>query len=343
MKTKHLYIHIPFCKSICTYCNFYRKKEKNKEKINEYIKKIVFQINTIDNIFSSIYIGGGTPNYLDNKNLDILLSSLQKNIESTTEFTVECNPELVTDTQAILFFKYRVNRISLGVQSLNDNTLKLLNRTHNASDAHDAIDILYKNKIENVSCDFIYNLPDMSLKDLDKIFDFITTKSIKHISFYSLEIKKNSKLEHMKYEIDADKDDLFFEKIKKQFDKIKYQRYEISNWSIDKEFYSKHNLSYWQLENWIAIGDGSYGFEKGNYYFNKPNVCILEKWSDKEIYENILIMGLRLINGIDLKINRNYYAFNLFRDKISDQINIKNDFLSAKNIDFLHDLLIKII
>lgn len=343
MKTKHLYIHIPFCKSICTYCNFYRTKEKNKEKINEYIIKITNQIQKIDNLFSTIYIGGGTPNYLENENLSFLLFNLQKNVSSTTEFTIECNPELVTDEQVKIFAKYRVNRVSLGIQSLNDSTLKLLNRTHNSNDAINAIDILYKNNIKNISCDFIYNLPNMTLKDLDKIFNFILTKKIKHISFYSLEVKKNSKLEHIKYKIDSDKEDFFFEKIKKKFIEIKYQRYEISSWSISDEFYSKHNLAYWKLENWAAIGDGSYGFEKDCYYFNKPNVCTFDKWSDKEIYQNILMMGLRLIKGIDLKINKNHCAFNYFKDKINDQVNINEGFVSAKNIDFLHDLLIKII
>lgn len=343
METKHLYIHIPFCKSICTYCNFYRTEEKNKKKIDAYVKKITSQINVLENIFSTIYIGGGTPNYLDNKNLALLLSSLQKNINNITEFTIECNPELVTNEQANILAKYKINRVSLGVQSLNNATLELLNRTHNDNDAHKAIDILYKNNIKNVSCDFIYNLPNMTLEDLDNIFNFIVIKNIKHISFYSLEVKENSKLAYIKYKIDSDKEDEFFEEIKKRFNEIKYQRYEISSWCINNKFISQHNLAYWELKNWKAIGDGSYGFENDNYYFNKPEVSTFEKWSKKEIYENILIMGLRLSKGIDIKIDRNYCAYNYFKDKINDQININNGFVSAKNIDFLHDLLIKII
>ncbi|MEG0124099.1 MAG: radical SAM family heme chaperone HemW [Malacoplasma sp.] len=343
MKTKHLYIHIPFCKDICTYCNFYRRKEEDEKKIDAHIDKLVQQIKLMNNKFSTIYIGGGTPNYLSDKNLNYLLSSLEKNISLETEFSIECNPEFMTDSQAKILIRNKVNRISIGAQSLNNDILKSLNRNHNVSNITDAIDILYKNGINNISCDFIYNLPNMTLKDLDDIFEFIRNKNIKHISFYSLELKENSDLFNKEYKLDCEMDEIFFEAIKNKFIEIGYERYEISNWCISEKYYSQHNIAYWHLNDWAAIGNGAYGYEDKNYYFNNIDSCSFEKWDNVEIYKNSLIMGFRLIKGLNLDIQRNLDAYNYFRDEIKDLTCIKDNYLSALNIDFLHDLLLKII
>ncbi|MDE7075516.1 MAG: radical SAM protein, partial [Malacoplasma sp.] len=151
--TKHLYIHIPFCHEICTYCDFYRTKTNDKKIITKYIEKIVKEINSDFNIYKTIYIGGGTPNFLDETNLNYFLSSLKKNLDQNCEFTIECNPEFITQTQIDVLIKNKVNRVSVGIQSTNDNILKLLKRTHHFNTAIKAIKLFQKNKITNISCD----------------------------------------------------------------------------------------------------------------------------------------------------------------------------------------------
>ncbi len=345
--TKHLYIHIPFCKYICTYCDFVRKIPKNTFEVESYINDLINKINRIQNKFKTIYIGGGTPNFLSDSLLNKLLLSLQKNICCNTEFTIECNPDFVTESQIKIFKLNNINRISLGVQTTNNNILKLLNRKHSIQDAVDAIKILKKFGINNISCDFIYNLPLLKKSDLDAAIDFCLNNNINHISFYSLEIKENSILKKMKYIINTDEEEKQLEYIIKQLKKTKFKRYEVSNWSIAKKYRSNHNLAYWNLKDWMAIGIGAYGLENKNYYTNigsyqnyKVKNNILD---DKEYYLYILMMGLRLTDGINLN-SRNKKAYEFYKNQINkSMIKIKNNKLILKNINLLDSLLINLI
>ncbi|MDE5767306.1 MAG: radical SAM family heme chaperone HemW [Malacoplasma sp.] len=345
---KHLYIHIPFCHEICTYCDFYRSKTNDKKIIKKYIEKIVKEIKNDFNIYKTIYIGGGTPNFLDDTNLNYFLSSLKKNLDKNCEFTIECNPEFITQSQIDLLIKNKVNRVSIGIQSTNNNILKLLKRTHDFDTAIKAIKLLYKNKITNISCDFIYNLPLLKEKDILNTFKFIKDFQIPHISFYSLELKKGSILTKQNYKIDVNEEENQLEIIKQEFSKLNYIRYEISNWAKTNQYFSKHNLAYWNLCDWKGIGISSYGFENNIYY--KVDGTILdwvkkeEKWNQKEINENIFLMGLRKTEGINLKIQRNYQAFNYLKNKINKNlVTIQNNHIKAKNIDLLNEILLDII
>lgn len=346
--TKHLYIHIPFCHEICTYCDFYRTKTNDKKIIFNYVKKIINEIKKDSNFYKTIYIGGGTPNFLDDEILNDFLSNLKNHLDSNHELTIECNPEFITQSQINIFNKNKVNRISIGVQSTNDNILKLLKRTHDFKTAINAIKLLQKNKITNISCDFIYNLPLLKETDILSTFQFIKDFSIPHISFYSLELKKGSILSKQNYKIDIDKEENQLEIIKNEFKKLNYIRYEISNWAKSNQFFSKHNLAYWNLCDWKAIGISGYGFENQTYY--KIDGTILdwtkqiEKWNEKEINENIFIMGLRKTNGVNLNIKRNYQAFNYLKNKLNKNLLIiENNHIKAKNIDLLNDILLDII
>lgn len=347
-KFNHLYIHIPYCKYICTYCDFVRKIPKEINEINEYINLIIKEIEKINHKLKTIYIGGGTPNFLSNDNLNNLLESLNKNIDSKTEFTIECNPDFVTDEQAKIFKKYNVNRISLGVQTTNNNILKLINRKHSYLDVKKAISIFQKNKIINISCDFIYNLPLLTKKDIIESINFCIENNIKHISFYSLEIKEGSIMNKMKHKINREKEEEQLDFIIQELEKTNFKRYEISNWSLNGEFHSKHNLSYWNMENWRGIGYGSYGLESQDYYYINGNYLNHKKKSNiltkKEYYQYILIMGLRLIDGINLNKKDNNDAYLFFKEKLNHNLlEIKDNFLKAKNVNLLDEILLDII
>lgn len=347
-QTKHLYIHIPFCKQICTYCDFYRTKEDNEDVKEVYINKIINELKQDNNTYKTIYLGGGTPNFLNDKLLDRFLYEVSLKMDEDCEFTIECNPEFVNINQVLIFKKNKVNRISLGVQCLNETILKLLKRGHKNIDVYNSLKLLNENGIENISVDFIYNLPFLKQKDLNDIFAFIKKYKIKHISFYSLEIKEGSIMNKTNYKIDTDIEEDQLEIIKKEFDKLNYLRYEVSNWAIDAKYKSQHNIAYWKLNDWKGIGVSAYGFENRIYYSNKGNINkwekINENWTDKDICENIFIMGLRMIDGVDLSNPRNYESYLKLKDKFNfDLVEIKDNKLKAKNIDLLHNILIDLI
>jgi oxygen-independent coproporphyrinogen-3 oxidase len=165
-KVEHLYIHIPFCKSICTYCDFVRFVANNSC-IDLYIRKIIDEISYKykTHQFKTIYIGGGTPNYLNKKNLTLLLSTLKKYLKNKYEFTIECNPEFLTKEQAIILKQNKVNRVSIGAQTTNNNILQKFQRRHTIKNIQEAIQNLRGVDIFNISIDFIYGFNE--LKDCD--------------------------------------------------------------------------------------------------------------------------------------------------------------------------------
>lgn len=349
-KLEHLYIHIPFCKSICTYCDFVRQIPKCNQEIDTYLNLICKQIK--DECkglkFKTIYIGGGTPNSLNNSQLNKLLSQLKPLLKNKYEFTIECNPEFINQNQINVFKLNKINRISLGVQTTNNKINKLFNRKHTLNDVVHAIDLLQKNKLNNISLDFIYGFKLIANHDIENAIKLIKSKKIKHVSFYSLELKKGSILTQQKYQLNDELIDHQFAYIINQLKKYGYQRYEVSNWAINSKYYSQHNLCYWNTKQWKAIGLGGYGLESMNYYHYEGNINkmikIDSKYSLKDLYQHILIMGLRLVKSLNLKIKQNLDAYNFFKNKIDPQlISIKNNYLKAKNINLLDDILINII
>lgn len=349
-KVEHLYIHIPFCKSICSYCDFVRKVPSKCQEMTQYIDQIVKQINNECKglNFKTIYIGGGTPNYLPHKDLEKLLDTCHQYLAKNYEFTIECNPEFINQHQINIFKKYGVNRISLGVQSTNNRILKLFNRLHIIEDAYKAIALLHQNNIPNISCDFIYGFKAMTDKDILDDIQFLIDNQIPHASFYSLELKENSMLTKSGYQLDDEQIDQLMQLIINQMDKHHFYRYEVSNWCTNKKYQCQHNLAYWKTNDWKGIGLGAYGLENKEYYSYVLNNNQLSKqiteYSNHDYYFQIIMMGLRLIEGLDLSIKRNQQAYNFFKKQINpDLIVIKNHHLMAKNINQIDDILIELV
>ena len=225
-----LYIHIPFCRKICPYCAFARQLYC-QEIADKYLILIEKMIRTKykNNKFKTIYIGGGTPNCLTTKQLTKLLSHLASKLLPKYEFTIECNPEFVTKEQVEIFKKYKINRVSLGIQTLDEKILKSINRLHNQQSIVQAINLFKEFKINNLSCDLIYGFKQQSIATIKKDLNFLLKNKIKHISCYCLEIKPKTTFFQQKYQLDENKIEKQLKFIIKYLKQKKFMRYEVSN------------------------------------------------------------------------------------------------------------------
>lgn len=293
--------------------------------------------------FKTIYLGGGTPNALDNNDLNYLLSHLKPLTNNRCEFTIECNPDLVTENQIKVMKINKVNRISLGVQSTNNRILRLLNRLHSIETCYTAISLLQKHGFKNISVDFIYALPLMKVSDVNDAIEFVVKNHLTHISFYGLDLKPGSMLTKQNYQINQDDEADQLEAAIIGLAKNGYERYEVSNWAINKKYRSQHNLAYWYTKDWAAVGYGAHGLEKRISYeyinsINKP-IKRSRKMNPKKYFLQILIMGLRLLEGIDISIEPYKSAYNYYKDKLKF-VHIKNKKLVCDNINLLNNSII---
>ncbi len=345
--TEHLYIHIPFCNHICSYCDFPRVLKEGQD-TKKYVQMVVAELKAGSDLkqYKTVFLGGGTPNALDYEDLDFLLAEIQPYLQDTYEWTIETNPDLIDQAQVDLFTKYGINRVSIGVQTTNNDILRKLNRQHTIEDAINAVQLLYKNNIFNVSVDFIYNLKGLALSDIDNSIKLLKDNEIPHVSFYALEIKDGSILNAQGETIDEDNEGEQMTYIINGLETAGYHRYEISNWSINPKTQCEHNKAYWKTHEWRAIGFGASGFENQTLYNIKGDLYNWEVKQEtlkkKEYYQQILMMGLRLIEGIDLSVPHQLDAYRMFYDDLIN-VYVRDNHLCAKHIDLLHECLVEII
>ena len=351
---KHLYVHVPFCNNICFYCDFTRRiyDEKLVDKWLDYLKNEIR--NNCFNKFETIYIGGGTPSCLNNRQLERLLVLLNPYTDNVKEYTIEVNPESLDIDKTNLFKKYHVNRISMGVQSSDDNLLKMINRKHTFEDVRNSIELLKDNAFDNISVDLIYSLPDQSIDILNKTIDDILSLNVKHISLYSLTIEENSVfgkrgIKSLDEDIEAD----MYELIDKRLKENNYLHYEVSNFCLEG-YESKHNMSYWNYEDFLGLSLGASG-KIGSYrytntssfdqYFEDINYKDEEVFLTKKdmMFENIM-MSLRTIYGLNIDEFNKRYDCNLIND-YSKGINnkyivIEDGYLKCNNLELLNNILL---
>lgn len=315
---KAVYIHIPFCKTICSYCDFC-KMFYNEIWIKKYLKALNEEINTYykGECIKTLYIGGGTPNSLDDNELESLFKILQNlKLDNDYEYTIECNIELLTENQIKLFKKYNINRVSIGIQTFNEKNLKFLGRNHTKSDAINKINLLKEYGINNINVDLMYALPKQTLEELKEDIDILLSLDIPHISTYSLIIEPNTILYNNRVEnIDEDLDNDMYNLILKKL--RDYNHYETSNFA--KEGYeSKHNLTYWNNEHYYGFGLGASGYiddirydntRSINKYIEKKYRLNFEHLNKNIEIENEFILGFRKINGIN--IEKFYSKYNI--------------------------------
>ena len=348
-----LYIHIPFCDKVCTYCDFHKEiasLNKQEKYIISLIKELELHKNEYQDLLT-VYIGGGTPSSLPINLLRDLFECITSliDVSALKEFTIETNPNDITIEVAQLFKEYRINRVSIGVQTFNETHSLFLGRTHSKKDVLTAIDNLLKCDINNISVDMIFSLINQTLEELNEDINLVVNLPIKHISYYSLILEEKTKLHYLfdQNKISMNTEDLEAIMYNRVIDKLVengFYHYEISNFS-KPGFESKHNLIYWQNKQYLGLGSGSHSLYKGKRFSNIRNVRKYSEgfskdgYSQKEEYEveplrEELIMGLRLMNGINITHINNKYNIDLLN--MYPEI---NDFVSQKLLKLENDQL----
>ena len=321
-KPSALYIHIPFCESICDYCDF-TKLQYFHSFAEKYLIALKKELNerVINKELESIYIGGGTPTSLSDAQFEELLKMVLPLTKSVKEYTVEANPESLTLSKIKLLKKYGVNRVSIGVESTNDRILKSINRKHTFSDVKEAVNNLRTNEISNINLDLIIGLPNVSFKMLEEDIKNILSLKPAHISCYSLTVHEHTvfylnKIEepNEEYAYNA------YKTINALLEKNGYIHYEVSNWSIPG-YMSEHNLSYWRNKRYYGIGLGASGYIDNIRYKNSTNfnkyisfineieeeIVTLE---DNRQYE--IMLRLRTIEGIDIDAFKDQFGYDIY-------------------------------
>ena len=363
MEEISLYIHIPFCKQKCLYCDFpsYSGKESFMEEYIEGLNKEIL-VKAEKYIINSIFIGGGTPSYLNYSNLESLLITLNKlKLKDDLEFTMECNPGTLDRKKLELMKKYNINRISMGLQSTKDSILKEIGRIHSYEDFKNNYFLAREIGFKNINIDLIFGLPKQKLEDWKESLEQIGKLEPEHISAYSLIIEEGT-LFYDLYEKDRlvlpeeNQEREMYLITKEILNKYGYHQYEISNFAKQgKECF--HNKVYWKCNEYLGLGVSASSFIHKKRIKNLDNIqeyikkinngeSVIEEVHLNDIkddMEEFIFMGLRMIEGIS--INEFKKRFNkdineVFRDVIEN--NIKKEllisdserlFLSEKGIE----------
>ena len=321
-----LYIHIPFCNQICTYCDFHKELatlNKKEKYINALVKELKHYKDDLVNI-KTIYIGGGTPSSLDLTLLQLLLTTINEvvDLENVVEYSIETNPNDLTEEVISLIKECGINRVSVGVQTFNQSHLEFLGRTHTTSDIYEGIRLLKEFGIKNISVDMIFSLINQTVEELDEDLSEVVKLGVNHISYYSLILEERTKLyylyEHEKISMNSeDLEGLMYNKVIDYLSDSGYPQYEISNF-CKPGFESVHNQAYWLNEEYLGLGSGSHSLYKNKRFSSPSNVTEYTEYISNDIYDfhdeydysplvDELIMGLRLNKGINIKeINVKY-------------------------------------
>ena len=359
--TKAIYIHIPFCSSICSYCDFC-KFYYNEELVDSYLDSLSLEIkdNYKGDLIESLYIGGGTPSSLTIAQLQKLFSFFENiNFSSNLEFTFECNVMDLEEDKLIFLKEHGVNRLSIGVESFQENVLEFLERKYNKNDIIERVEIA-KRYFDNINVDLMYAVPGQDISMLKSDLEMFLKLDVNHISTYSLIIEEHTKLaiKNTDY-IDEDLDLEMYNIIRDTLGDNDYVHYEISNFS-KVGYESKHNLTYWKNLPYYGFGLGASGYVDNVRYTNTRNInkyiageYILEKEviDSNLLASNYAILGFRTIYGVSKKEFYNLFGIDLIdyfkvRDLIYDKVILEKEDRYYINPDYwyvLNEILIKFV
>lgn len=313
---RYAYIHIPFCKRKCRYCSFVSGINIKTKK--QYIKALLTEIKQRYNKkpLKTLYLGGGTPSLLDVNEIEEILSLFK--FYKNPEITIEVNPETVELSKFLRLKEIGVNRLSLGIQTFNNNILRIIGRNHTEDTIYKAIEIIKQAGFKNISIDLIYGLPEQNVDLLKEDLNKVIKLDIQHISLYGLKIEENSYF-YKNIPNNIPNEDIqaeMFLYICKYLQENEFEHYEISNFS-KKGYKSKHNCAYWKNKNYYGFGLNASGFEENiryrntkmiKEYLNNPLKREEEyQLSKQENMENEIFLALRLKEGIKISnINKKY-------------------------------------
>lgn len=276
-----IYIHIPFCKQACHYCDFHFST--NMRLKDDMLKAIIKEIELQKSFFDkgtqvfSIYFGGGTPSILSADEIKSILNHIHSyfKVASSVEITLEANPDDISSEKLQELYKAGINRLSLGIQTFNPRLLKWMNRSHNQEEAYNALEVIAQSPIENYSLDLIYGNPDQSLIELASDIDKLLKFNPPHISAYCLTIEEKTVFGKMAKrgvlrEIDEEAASSHFIKVNTLLNKAGYEHYEISNYALPG-MASKHNTNYWKGIPYLGIGPGAHSYNIKTRQYNVAN------------------------------------------------------------------------
>lgn len=341
-----LYIHIPFCRQKCFYCDFpsfagrERKIDRYLQALEQEFALLRQRVHSKDNVRDTeskfaprtIYIGGGTPTALNAHQLAKLLEIVRNyvSVGDAEEFTVEMNPGTVDKEKLLLLQQAGVNRLSVGVQSFDDHCLQKIGRIHTAQEAVDTIEMAHNLGFDNISLDLIYGLPQQDMEILTKSVERALSLPVQHISIYGLQLEEGTAFHRMealgKLQLPADElVEAMHDYIVEKLPEAGYQRYEISNYAL-LGYESKHNLSYWQDVDYLGLGSGAHSYWQGTRYENPRGIddyisaleagrlpATLEEKVDRQAHmEEFCFLGLRTAAGIDKNLFQQKFGGDLF-------------------------------
>jgi oxygen-independent coproporphyrinogen-3 oxidase len=341
-----LYIHVPFCNRKCLYCDFFSGNQLYL--IDSYVDALVVEIKfrygyLEGNYLSTVYFGGGTPSLLTKIQLEKILQAIFSvfELDNKIEITIECNPEDINLEYVNDLLELGINRISLGVQFLDDLILKKFKRNHTKELIFNSLQIINQSKIDNLSIDLIYSVPDISdeylLYSLQQLMKF----NIKHISAYSLTIAKNSQFywKVQSGEFVENNEDSFLDQYRmvNEFLKIKgYTQYELSNYAKDG-FFSLHNLGYWNQVPYLGVGVTAHSYNILSRQWNNANIkkyirdlnvgksysgFVKEDLSEVQQYNEYIILKLRTFQGLSVKYIERTFSDKIFKHFLTNIYNL---------------------
>ncbi|MCB9747330.1 MAG: radical SAM family heme chaperone HemW [Candidatus Omnitrophica bacterium] len=311
-----LYIHIPFCEKKCFYCSFVIAVGQ-ENKIDQYLKCLKIEAQKYKGTkIETIYVGGGTPSLLNTSQINQLFEIIYEtfDVEVSLEISFEFNPESVEQNKVSILKKLGVNRMSLGVQSFNEQYLKYLGRNHSEQSALNAYRIIHAENVGSINVDMMFMFPGQTIMELEDELKIFTQMKSEHLSLYTLTLEKNSRFFTKNIKLDSEKlQAKYYEIVRKVLENEGFKQYEISNFS--KEGYqSQHNLNYWSGGEYIGLGVGAHSFFNGRMYWNVSRLMLYmkmiqdersaiehaEQMSVLKQCENALLFGLRMNSGVDI-------------------------------------------
>jgi oxygen-independent coproporphyrinogen-3 oxidase len=331
-----IYIHIPFCKTRCSYCDFFSSTDDSTA--SRYVKAICVELeerkNELPNAeIETIYFGGGTPSQLTIEQFAQIFEIIKANyiVRQDAEITLEANPDDMTEAYVAGLASLPFNRVSMGVQSFDDHDLQSLNRRHTAHQALDVIELCRQHELTNISIDLMYGLPNQTLEAWRKNVDVAVALPVQHISAYHLIYEKGTDLYRKlkKGEVKEADEELsvaMFDYLRNSLIQKEFLHYEISNFALDG-YFSRHNSSYWKGVPYLGIGTAAHSFDGVNRFWNPSNIKTyldqakerqfspeIEESTPQSRYNDFVIVTLRTMWGLDIleleeRFGTNYTQF----------------------------------
>ena len=334
-----IYIHIPFCKQACHYCDFHfsTSLKKKDELVNALTKELELRKDEFNNTtVETIYFGGGTPSLLSNDELQFIIDAVYKNykVSENPEITLEANPDDLSKDRIIELSKSRINRLSIGIQSFFEDDLKLMNRAHNANEAKTCLEEATKH-FDNISLDLIYGIPGASNEQWLKNIEMALSFNVPHISSYALTVEPKTALaSFIKKGVIEDVDDEQaheqFYLLKEKLEASGFVHYELSNFGKDR-YFSKNNSAYWQGKSYLGIGPSAHSFNGKQRGWNVKNnskyinaiaqnelPIEIETLTQTDQYNEYIMTGLRTIWGVSIKKVEEDFGI-VFKDYLIEQ------------------------